>query len=291
MLIIYEGEGRPKTLNNILSSAHVHTTFCDGKTSASDMARTAYEMGFVSLGFTSHAAQTFDPAHCIDPSKEDDYKKEILRLKQEYNGRMPIYLGIERDMLSISDTKDYDYFIASVHYFASPDGSYVGVDGPSDILQKYINEYCGGNGLKMAEKYFSLLCDYVIESKPAIIGHYDLVRYNNSILHLYDEDSSEYRSMALEVLRTMRKTDTLLEVNTGGVARGYMESPYPSVFLLKEWKAWGGEVIINSDCHDSRLLDAGYTQAEEILLSIGYDHVVRLASNLEKGMWERIGLK
>ena len=42
-----------------LSSAHVHTTFCDGKTPAPDMARTAYEKGFVSLGFSSHAPQDF----------------------------------------------------------------------------------------------------------------------------------------------------------------------------------------------------------------------------------------
>ena len=58
---------------HILSSAHVHTTFCDGKTTAQDMAQTAYEMGFVSLGFTSHAPQMFDSAHCIAPSREGDY--------------------------------------------------------------------------------------------------------------------------------------------------------------------------------------------------------------------------
>ena len=50
-------------------------------------------------------------------------------------------------------------------------------------------------------------------------------------------------------------------------------------------------MIINSDCHDARLLDAGYDQAVENLLSIGYDHVVRLSPNPEKGMWERIELK
>ena len=278
-------------MRNILSSAHVHTTFCDGKTMARDMARTAYEMGFVSLGFTSHAAQMFDPAHCIAPLSEEDYKKEIRRLQQEYKGRMAIYLGIERDMLSCSDATDYDYFIASVHYFTRPDGTHSGVDAPSHVMQKYVDECCDGNGLVMAERYFSLFRDYVLESKPAIIGHFDLVRYNNSILHLYDEESKEYRNMALDALRTMYETGALLEVNTGGVARGYMTDPYPSPFILKEWKAWGGEVIINSDCHDARLLDAGYTQAEEILLSIGYDHVVRLSPDPEKGMWETIGLQ
>ena len=278
-------------MGNILSSAHVHTTFCDGKTPAREMAAKAYEMGFVSLGFTSHAAQTFDPGYCIEPSREKDYIKEILDIKNVYKGRMAVYLGIERDLYSCSNPSDYEYFIASVHYFEKPDGTYVGIDADSLELQKYVNEYCGGDGLEMAKRYFSLVRDYVIETKPAIIGHFDLVRYNNSKLKLYDEDSAIYRNMALESLRAMAETNALLEVNTGGIGRGYMTSPYPAVFLLKEWKAWGGEVIVNSDCHNASLLDAGYKQAEEILLSLGYDHTVRLSSDPEKGMWERFCLK
>lgn len=162
--------------------------------------------------------------------------------------------------------------------------------GKEAEIKKYVNECCGGNGLEMAQRYFSLFRDYVLESKPAIIGHFDLVRYSNVALHLYDEDSSAYRIMALDALRVMLETNALLEVNTGGVARGYMSEPYPAAFLLKEWKAWGGEVIINSDCHDAKFLDAGYIQAEEILLSLGYEHVVRLSPNPEKEMWERVGL-
>ena len=278
-------------MNNILSSAHVHTTFCDGRNSVRDMAGKAYEKGFVSLGISSHAPQTFDPRHCIDPDLENDYISEVRSAKQEYAGRMAVYLGVERDMLSCADKDRYDYFIASVHYFTRPDGSHCGVDGHSEDLRKYIDEYCDGNGLKMAERYFSLLRDYVIAEKPDIIGHFDLVRYNNSRLRLYDEADPAYRRIALEALRAMRDTNALLEVNTGGIARGYMPDPYPAAFLLKEWKEWGGEVIVNSDCHDAALLDAGYSQAEELLLTIGYDHAVRLNRNPGGDLWERVGLK
>ena len=278
-------------MRRTLSSAHVHTSFCDGKSTASEMAREAYEKGFVSLGFTSHAPQTFDPAHCIDPSREDGYKAEIRAIQRYWSGRMAVYLSIERDMFSCSDTTGYDYFIASVHYFTTPDGGHCGVDGASDILQRYIDEYCGGDGLEMARRYFTLFRDYVTSSNPAIIGHFDLVRYNNPILRLYAEDDDRYRKMALDALRDMRDTDALLEVNTGGVARGYMKTPYPAPFLLSAWKEWGGEVIINSDCHHKALLDAGYDQAEELLLSLGYDHVTRLSPHPENEMWEQIVLK
>ncbi len=278
-------------MTQILSSAHVHTTFCDGKTPARDMAKRAYEMGFVSLGFTSHAPQKFDPGYCIDPSREDDYKMEIRGIQSQYSGKMAIYLGIERDLFSCVNVTDYDYFIASVHYFKNPDGTYTSIDGSATDLLGYVNEYCGGSGLKMAQQYYSMFRDYVLESKPAIIGHFDLLRYNNGILHMYDEGSKEYRMMALESLKAMFDTKALLEVNTGGVARGYMSEPYPDKFLLKEWKTWGGEVIINSDCHDAKLLDTGFYQAQEILKELGFDHVVRLNKDPENGMWERISLK
>ena len=38
---------------SVLSCAHVHTTYCDGKTPAAEMAKRAWELGFVSLGFSS----------------------------------------------------------------------------------------------------------------------------------------------------------------------------------------------------------------------------------------------
>ena len=45
--------------------------------------------------------------------------------------------------------------------------------------------------------------------------------------------------MAIDALHSMFETKAFLEVNTGGVARGYMTEPYPLAFLLKEWKDWG----------------------------------------------------
>lgn len=272
---------------SVLSCAHTHTPFCDGKTPAEEMARTAYEKGFVSLGFSSHAPQTFDPEYCVSPDQEQAYIRHILSLREAYRGKMAIYLGIERDYFSCVSPAAYDYFIASVHYFLKPDGHHAPIDGRAQDLQRYVDEYCSGDGLKMAGRYYAMLRDYVTRQRPAIIGHFDLLRKNNAALHLYDEDSPAYRALALDALKPMRETDALLEVNTGAVAKGRLTAPYPASFLLAAWKSWGGEVIINSDCHDARLLDAGYADAESLLLSLGYDHAVRQGKT-EK--WERYRL-
>ena len=150
-----------------------------------------------------------------------------------------------------------------------------------------MNNHFGGDGLALARNYFALLRDYVLQDQPDIIGHFDLIRINNARLHLYDEESKVYRSMALDALKPMAETNSLLELNTRGVVRGYLKTFYPDEFLLKEWKAWGGEVIINSDCHDACQLDAYFDEAEEMLRSLGYDYAVRLG---RKDKWERYSL-
>ena len=272
---------------SILSSAHVHTTYCDGKTPAADMARAALDKGFISLGFSSHAPQHFDFPCCVRPEREADYKEEIRGLQKEYAGRMTIYLGTERDYFSCADPAGYEYFLAGVHYLPFGDGQYAAVDGAADQLARYIREECGGDGMELARRYYTMLRDYVMESHPSIIAHFDLIRKNNARLHFLDEDSPAYRRLALETLEAVKDSGALLEVNTGGIARGYLPTPYPDGFLLAAWKSWGGQVIVNSDCHDARLLDCCFDDAEALLRSLGYDHAVRLGKS---EMWERFPL-
>ena len=101
------------------------------------------------------------------------------------------------------------------------------------------------------------------------------------------EESQKSVTKSANINQRLADTGALLEVNTGAMARGYLFTPYPDVFLLKAWKTWGGEVIINSDCHDARLLTAGFSEAEALLCSLGYDHAVRLGRDT---LWERFAL-
>ena len=273
-------------MSRTLSCAHVHTTFCDGKTPAPDMAKAAFEKGFVSLGFSSHAPQQFPSSYCMLLENEPAYKAQIHEVQAEYAGRMAIYLGLERDYYASVSADGYDYYIASVHYLKHEDGI-VSIDGRAEPYLQHVNSHYGGDGLALARDYFALLRDFVVQDRPDIVGHFDLLRINNVRLNLYDEESPAYRSMALDALRPMAKTGSLLELNTRGVVRGYLKTFYPEAFLLKEWKAWGGEVIVASDCHDAPLLDAYFDEAEALLRSLDYDHAVRLG---RKEKWERYSL-
>lgn len=271
---------------SILSSAHTHTTYCDGKSTAGEMAKAAWERGFVSLGFSGHTPQHFDTAYCMSMAGMEQYKRDVRALQKEYQGRMTIYLGTERDRFACVSADGFDYFIGSVHYI--PWGNdFAPVDGDPVPLARYLKEECGGDGLLFVKRYFALLRDYILTAHPAIIGHFDLVRKNNAVLHYLDEESPAYKRMALEALEPLVQTGAILEVNTGAIGRGTLTTPYPASFLLKAWKEWGGEVMVNSDCHSADKIDVYYPQAEEMLRALGYQHAVRLGQNT---LWERFSL-
>ena len=75
--------------------------------------------------------------------------------------------------------------------------------------------------------------------------------------------------------RWFGESGALLEVNTGGMARGYVSEPYPSWDILRAWRDLGGGVILGSDCHDARLMDFAFA-----------DVLARLRAEGFGGVWE-----
>ncbi len=259
----------------LLSSPHVHTKWCDGTSTADEMARSALEKGFVSLGFSSHSVQDYDPAYCIAPEHEQDYIDEVLAVKARYAGRLRVWLGIERDSYSTADRALYDYVLGSVHYLPHGD-DYTPVDGlPADV-KRYIQEVCGGDGAEMAVRYYDTLGKYIESYQPDIIGHFDLVMKHNREGQLFDPKNARVVKAANEAMERAFSGCQLMEVNTGAVARAKDGAPYPSLDLLKRWRQLGGEVILSSDCHWAPQMDAGYEQGLQLMREAGYDHMLLL---------------
>ena len=64
----------------ILSNAHTHTTYCDGKNSAEEMVQAAIARGFRCLGFSCHSYTPFDERYCLSPGATGRYIREIRAL-------------------------------------------------------------------------------------------------------------------------------------------------------------------------------------------------------------------
>ena len=275
-----------------LSSAHTHSTWCDGKNPIQDMLRAACELGFVSLGFSGHAAQGYDFDYSMSLENQRGYFNELHTL-QKTELPLRLWAGLEVDALAgkeeLNLSREADYRIGSAHYLhILPDRRAVAVDGDPDLLKSHIDQAFHGDGLAAASHYFDLLSDFILREKPDIIGHFDLIRKYAKPLALFDETDPAYRKLALAALEKCAFSGSMLEVNTGGMARGYLPTPYPTLELLQAWREMGGRVTITSDCHDRCCLNHAFDIAENLIKEAGFRSVMQLGTG--DALWEEIAL-
>ena len=261
------------------SSVHCHSTMCDGKNTLQDMASAACAQGLTTLGFTGHSYTQRDREYCMSPSRTAQYKATIAKLKTEYKGKVDILCGIEWDILSEDKRTGYDYWIGSAHHlYGKNTGKYYEIDFRPQDLWDCINDDFDADPLAAVEAYFAEV-EKVAALKPDILAHIDLIKKLNANGEFFDEESPRYKAAALKALQAAKDNDCLLEVNTGGVYRGYRKDFYPGPWLLGEWQKMGGKVIITSDSHDINSLTFGFDEAAAAIKAAGFTSVEVLTGN------------
>ena len=262
-----------------LCSVHTHTSLCDGKASPKEMAAAAYAAGVKYYGFSchSHTPIPMDEGGVL-PADMTEYRDTVLRLRKEYAGKMEILLGLEWDSCADVEPDGFDYWIGSVHYQRAPDGAYYTTDWDDEKFLACLNEGCGGNVMEVVARYYAEAAR-VAAKKPTILGHFDGITKLNKGNRYFDEESPHYRELALAALHAADPNVSLLEINTGSIFKGYRETPYPAKFLLEEWRAMGGRIIITADAHAEAGILFGYQEAIDLAKSAGFTHSVLLTSS------------
>lgn len=257
-------------------SVHVHTTLCDGRDTPAAMAAAAYAAGVRYFGFSCHS-HTPIPADegAVLPADMTVYRETVLALRKKYAGKMDILLGLEWDSQSDMRPDGFDYWIGSVHYQRGGNGKYYAADWGEAHFTACRDELFAGDALAVAEGYFAEVAR-VATLRPTILGHIDLITKLNAGNRFFDENHPRYRAAALTALHAADPAATLLEINTGGVARGYREQPYPALFLLREWRAMGGRVLLTADAHSAAAVVFGYDLAAEAAKAAGFSESVLL---------------
>lgn len=266
-------------------SVHTHSTLCDGRDALAAMAAAAQAAGVQYFGASGHS-HTPIPADVgsVLPAEPTAYHAELLRLRDEYAGRMEVLLGIEQDSCSAQPVPDWtDYWIGSVHNLRDAEtGVYYPVDGTPELLARCCVELFRGNFPALIGHYYTDVAAMAAR-RPTILGHIDLITKLNAEETFFDEEDRHYRAAALSSLHAADPTVTLLEINTGAMARGYRGAPYPALFLLREWRAMGGRVILTSDAHSAGSIVFGYGEAAEVAKAAGFASSVLLtAAGLEE---------
>lgn len=277
------------------STVHSHTDYCDGKNKAEEMVLSAIDKGMKTIGISTHGPLPFESNWSISKDKIESYINEVRDLKKKYSDKIEVLLGMELDYFADTEFEHIDkslfekldYFVGSTHYLGRfEDGKPWCIDSTYEDLLKGINSSYGGDVKKAVIDYYHHQSRMVEKYEPTVLGHMDLIKKNNKNNVLFNEDESWYQKAICNFLDVVKNTNTVIEINTGGIARGYMSEQYPSKWILEEIKLRGIPVAINSDSHAVETIDFYYDEMYELCKSIGLDNLVYLTN---KG-WQKITL-
>jgi len=106
-------------MENMFSSLHTHTIFCDGKDDVETMCAAAYEKGLAAIGFSAHApvgrTGLVTNWHLKD-SRLEEYAGEVCAARRRWEGRLAVYLGLEVDYIKgLRSPLDSDICMRGVH--------------------------------------------------------------------------------------------------------------------------------------------------------------------------------
>lgn len=275
----------------MLATFHTHNCFCDGKMTPEDYILSAIEKGFPAIGMSSHAPVCFDTEWTMKPGRLQEYMKTVLYLKEKYHGRIQVYAGLETDFYP--GTVDYriypglDYTIGSVHFIHDTAGKrYMALDGTPEEFMATRDVIFKGEVRALIEKYYQLLTEMLWQQPPSILGHLDVLKKNNTGSRFFIETENWYRKAVEEVLDVVVEQNVIVEINTGGIARGYTTEMYPADWIISCMRERNIPIILNSDAHRPDLIDAYYPQAIERLKSLGYTSQRILLDNI----WQDVPL-
>ena len=250
---------------------HTHSNWCDGKESPRRMIQEAIQKGFDAIGFSSHAMLPQDDIDWVlTPEKAVRYATEIRMLAEEFKDQIKVLCGVEADYIPGGANPDRgtyaavkpDYIIGSIHFIKAPDGAVFAFDHTPQILADGIRDHFGGDSTAFVKAYFAALREMVATCDFDVVGHPDLVRKFNAKHPYFDEKADWYRTELGRTADAIAKSGKLVEVNTGAIARGWLDDAYPSEDFRRMLREKGVKFILSSDAHESKALDCAFDKFE-----------------------------
>lgn len=178
----------------------------------------------------------------------DRYMRECRRLQKKYHRKIQIFAAMEIETYSgyeqfipyLIAKFQPDYIVGSVHFVND-----MGFDYSPEMNRKTVNTVGGKDQLYCL--YFDQQYEMIKLLKPAVVGHFDLVR-------IYDK---EYKSRLLKPaiwkrivrnLKLIKDLDLILDFNLRALGKGDDE-PYISNSILKMAHQLEIAVIPGDDSH------------------------------------------
>lgn len=262
----------------IKQNLHTHSIYCDGKNTIEEMTLEAIQKGFQVLGFSGHGNCRNIDNYSMDEENTQKYIQDVLTMKEKYKDQIQIFLGVEEDVLGQRFIKHqpYDYIIGSVH-FVKVGEQYMAVDESQAITQQIVEYY--GDFLSYAKSYYQEVKKIADYDEVDIVGHVDLLTKFNENEEFIAFDQEDYLKLAYECIDLCIEKGKIFEVNTGAIARGQRQTPYPHHLLLSYIYKHGGKICLNSDCHQKEMLDCYYEKSIKLIKACGFTSMMLLTQD------------
>lgn len=255
-----------------LQSLHTHSLFDDGKSTMEEMVLSAIDHGLSAMGFSGHSPMPTPQGWTVQIEDLPKYKAEALRLKQAYKDQIPLYYGIELDLVSNIPLADYEYVIGSVHHIPY-DGGWVSVDDSVEVSRNNVkNLFCGDSDAYSAA-YYRQVERIATYPEVKICGHFDQLTKFNELEPLVNTDTLVYHRSATRAMEAVIAAGKILEINTGAISRGYRTTPYPPLWMLQQMQRMGAKITITADAHHASAIACGYDDALERAKFAGFREI------------------
>lgn len=223
---------------------HTHTYLCNhAMGTVREYVEEAVSAGLEVLGFADHAPYVFPEGYYssfrMKPDEQKLYVDTLLELREEYKGKIDIFIGYETeyypkhfaDTLDLLNRYPCDYIIMGQHHTENEyDGKYAGCRGDRDRVLRYVEQVCEGMRLGVY----------------TYVAHPDHICYAQEGEPTYEEDLGFYLEQMSRICRCSLETDTPLEINMLGIRD---ERHYPNESFIKLLGEFGCKVIAGADAH------------------------------------------
>ncbi len=254
-----------------LADYHTHTKYSfDSKEEPETLCKKAIEKGLTAIAITDHYDCDYKEFEYPMVFDMVNRRKEIMKLKEKYAGRLDVIYGIElgqphncaEDAVKLLREGEFEFVIGSLHNLRK-------------LPDFYYFDYTKvkGNVLRsMIKKMFNELCAVADFGGIDTLAH---ITYPHRYIKAagLDIDFKEYYSEFDKLYNLLIKNDISLEINTSTLWKGY-DFTMPTEELLKLYYECGGRLItVGSDAHAGDNVGGGISEAYEMLKRIGFKTV------------------
>ena len=236
-----------------------------------DYIKAAIDRGLDYIGIADHSPYFYSEQDQLHPhvamakSELPHYINEVLQLKEKYQDKIHVLLGIESDYFpehealyrNIYEQHPFDYVIGSVHHVSGKNiferGRWDGLDEEEKVAEK--------------ERYYQLIQQSAKSGIFQILGHIDAMK------GFYPEFSKIETPIIEDTLKVIGETGVAIEVNTSGDEKD-CGGWYPSNEILERAHHYGVNVTFGSDAHVPARIGDDFEEVQQKLREIGFKEMV-----------------